>query len=107
MAIVLGWMLGLALVVVTPIIASKKGRSPVLWFILALIPVVGFVSFCVLLVLPHSEDELMECPHCAEQIRIAANVCKHCGRDTFVAVASPSRRQTEAVTKTARLRKAS
>lgn len=30
---------------------------------------------------PRAEALFRECPHCAEEIRVRAKICKHCGRD--------------------------
>ena len=34
------------------------------------------------------------CPHCAEEIQEAANVCKHCGRDLVAVPSKPSKKRT-------------
>lgn len=67
------------------VIASNKGRSGVLWFIIgALTAVIGLV---VIAALPSERStqkprgNSKRCPFCAEEILSAAVVCKHCGRD--------------------------
>lgn len=70
-------------------IAQSKGRSFVLWWIY------GAALFIV--ALPHallistdnraieqraiSGGDSRKCPHCAELIKVEANVCRYCGRD--------------------------
>jgi len=66
--------------IVGSIIAIRKGRSPVWWFILcAIVPLL----IIVLAVLPPlvSKGYTKQCPYCAEIIKEDAIVCKHCGRE--------------------------
>lgn len=68
-------------------VASAKGHSGFLFFLLALLlsPLLGLI---IALVLPsdstQSENELLasgarrKCPKCAELVRAEATVCKHC-----------------------------
>ncbi|MBI4683586.1 MAG: zinc ribbon domain-containing protein [Nitrospirae bacterium] len=62
------------------IIAIRKGRSPIWWFILcALFPLL----IIVIALLPPmvSKGYTKRCPYCAEIIKEDAIVCKHCGRE--------------------------
>jgi hypothetical protein len=63
------------------VMASSKNRSPEGWFLIGLF----FGPFGLLVALmPKVEPPVVStrsCPFCAEQIQLAAIVCKHCGRD--------------------------
>lgn len=66
--------------IVGGIIAGRKGRSPVWWFILcALFPLL----IIVIIALPPtvSIGYTKKCLYCAEIIKADAIVCKHCGRE--------------------------
>ena len=66
--------------IVGGIIARRKGRSPVCWFILcAIVPLL----IAVIIILPPlaSKGFTKKCPYCAEIIKEDAMFCKHCGRE--------------------------
>jgi hypothetical protein len=66
--------------IVGSIIARRKGRHPIGWFILcAIVPLL----IVVIAVLPPlvSKGYTKKCPYCAEIIKKDAMVCKHCGRE--------------------------
>jgi len=69
------------------ILAGNRGRSGVGWFLLSMVisPLLGGL-FCLVssdlsklavITAPSSATHL-QCPHCAEFVLPAANVCKHC-----------------------------
>jgi hypothetical protein len=79
MIIVLVWfMIGAA----TGFIAGGKGRSDIGWFVLGILfgPFSLIVVACLPAVKPE-ETDARPCPFCAEPIKMAAVVCKHCARD--------------------------
>ncbi len=55
--------------------ASRKGRSVAIWFVVSLLvsPLLAFASIA-------SARDLtrLPCPYCAEAIKIQATVCPHC-----------------------------
>lgn len=66
--------------IVGGIIARRKGRNPILWFILcAIVPLL----VAVVIALPPlvSKGYTKKCSYCAEIIKEDAMVCKHCGKE--------------------------
>lgn len=85
--LVLMWILLLILLAVIPaVIAAKKGRSPVKWYLY------GFCLWIFALIHAIMLPPARRCPFCAEGIRPEARVCPHCQRDLVGAVIAPSKR---------------
>ena len=75
--------------IVGGIIAGRKGRNPILWFILcAIVPLL----IAVIIVLPPlvSKGHTKKCHYCAEIIKEDAIVCKHCGREQPIEIVKVS-----------------
>lgn len=97
----LGVVIWFILVIATGALASNKGRSVFGWVALAVL--VAPLCILILAALPNlrrereegirhrevvaaiahadAQPDTRDCPHCAETIKAAAKVCKHCGRD--------------------------
>jgi hypothetical protein len=68
------------------ILASNRGRSGILWFILSIFisPLISIIFLLVMQNLKDDEDKPnpdthVKCPDCRELVRIDARKCKHCG----------------------------
>jgi hypothetical protein len=78
-----------ALSILVALYAYGRGHSlsGVLAFLLLGLAFSPLVAFIAAALIPPSEELLIEkglaqrCPHCAELVKPAANVCSRCGRD--------------------------
>ena len=62
------------------VIASRKGSSFPVWFVVsALIPVLGPIA--ALLYRRESETPLRHCPSCGAVLKVYDAMCMHCGTD--------------------------
>lgn len=78
--------------VVCAVAANSKNRGSIGWFFMGML--FGPFALLILIFLPKQPDpaatpfhdasrisDSRTCPYCAETIKMAAIVCKHCGRD--------------------------
>ena len=78
----LGFFFGyVPLAVIAGVYASGRGRIGGGYFLLALLVSPVIVILLVALLDPRAGANTKSCPHCAEIVKRAAAVCKHCGRD--------------------------
>lgn len=70
------------------VVAQKKGKSFVLWWIYG--SLLFIVAMPHALIMGESQSRFRRCPHCAESVRVEANVCPHCQRDIVVRSPAPA-----------------
>jgi len=79
----------LVLAILVGVYAASKGRSGIGFFFIAILlsPLIGFIIALVVQPITAETDaravnsgEFSKCPFCAELVKSAAIVCKHCGR---------------------------
>ena len=70
-------------IVLAPLAASGRGRSVLLWLVLAVL--LGPLALLAVLVLGQAGtraaatgDGTYACPFCAERVLLEARICKHC-----------------------------
>lgn len=78
------FVIALLIGVLGAIMASMKGRNPIVWFILGM---AAPISLVVLLFLPSVNQRLVRtCPHCGRPIGERDTECSQCGRSTPVSI---------------------
>ena len=75
-------------------VASNKGRSGSLWFLLGIL--FGPLSVILILVFPpdqqsieknkYESGHMKKCPYCAELIKTAARKCRYCGSELSIII---------------------
>ena len=70
-----GFGLWLILMVVTGVVAARRGRSVLGWLLLALV----FTPLVLLILLVLPDRDTKTCPRCAERVRREAQACRFCG----------------------------
>lgn len=80
------FLLWAALAIVVAVLASNRGRSGLLWFLIAVVISPLIAGLLVLVLSSHalgqekiSTSTHKKCPECAEFVMQDAKVCKHCG----------------------------
>jgi len=78
MEIVLLWIV---LSIIPAVIASKKGRSGIGWFFLALFISPLLAGIIAAAIGPVEGGNIRKCPFCSEMVKSDASVCRHCGKE--------------------------
>lgn len=87
-------------------LASSRNRSAVVWFFLGLF--IGPLAWIVA-AFPKLQDDApvtienatRNCPFCAEEIKMKAALCKHCGKDVPAASATNMPKSFKVIRRTA------
>lgn len=72
--------LWIILSIAVAMLATKRGRSGGIWFIIAIVlsPLLGFIFLLVSKDLSRDEGDRVSCPKCSEKVLLTAKICPHC-----------------------------
>lgn len=73
-------LLAFVMATIVAIVAVNKNRPGLGWFFYGLLFWPIALVHALVMDTAAGDDEKV-CPHCAERVKAAALVCKHCGRD--------------------------
>jgi len=87
------FIIWLFLCVLVGIFANSKGRSGFGFFLLSVLlsPLLGFIIALIVKEGKVAKDSsgFRKCPKCAEEIKIQAKICKHCGNEDLPIIKNP------------------
>ncbi len=86
----MGMFLLLAVLALIPaMIAQKKGRSALLWWVFGVLLFIVALPASIIIKPLEAQATGKKCPKCAEFVKEEALICKHCGSDVTSIDVSP------------------